>query len=454
MKYNQPYGISDPEAPYINGNPSTGTMGSIPPAASIEHPQREIVDIIKRGGLTPDTADLGQLTKSVQQGKINYALATGTPNALIGVLNPVPTLVDGFRLYLRFTVVNTGAMTLDVGDGTGPHPIRHPDNSEMNSYECYPNELALMIYYQGVWQIQVSSQQSTAENLLINPEFQVDQRNTYLGGTSGRTVGAGNFFVDRWRAPSGAGSILISQRNYGIALDAAGSIEQPVEFPNLGGEMVTVCLDSPSVNVLVTLTDLGPNSVTGTITAGQGLRWVSMVVPPAMGPNSNVMCRFTLGSAGEFFRTQLLRGSQPKRFVRRPLRIESLICFGYYWGAGRRSTNEVNVNPVTAAGSNIGQGYCQSATQAFIMMPFPVRMYKTPTLVYQVGSQLSIVGGDSVERPVTNLIAAQGMCRDIGVVTVMCGGGLTAGAPATLMWTSAGQGGSANGTFNYDGEIH
>jgi hypothetical protein len=47
LLYNQPYGISDPNAPYINGNPSTGTMGSIPPALSIEHPQREIVKVIQ-----------------------------------------------------------------------------------------------------------------------------------------------------------------------------------------------------------------------------------------------------------------------------------------------------------------------------------------------------------------------------------------------------------------------
>jgi hypothetical protein len=47
MQYNQPYGISDTNASYINGNPSTGTMGSIPPAFSIEHPQREIVTVIQ-----------------------------------------------------------------------------------------------------------------------------------------------------------------------------------------------------------------------------------------------------------------------------------------------------------------------------------------------------------------------------------------------------------------------
>ena len=34
MKYVQPYGIADEDAPYINGDPSQGRMGSIPPAAA------------------------------------------------------------------------------------------------------------------------------------------------------------------------------------------------------------------------------------------------------------------------------------------------------------------------------------------------------------------------------------------------------------------------------------
>ena len=46
MKYNQPFGISDPNGAYINGDPSAGIAGSIPPAASIEYPQREIVNLI------------------------------------------------------------------------------------------------------------------------------------------------------------------------------------------------------------------------------------------------------------------------------------------------------------------------------------------------------------------------------------------------------------------------
>jgi hypothetical protein len=77
MLYNQPYGISDPDAPYINGNPSTGTMGSIPPAWAVEHDQREIVNVIKFAAdmgyydfmnmicQQPSSADLQQLLKAI-----------------------------------------------------------------------------------------------------------------------------------------------------------------------------------------------------------------------------------------------------------------------------------------------------------------------------------------------------------------------------------------------------
>src|SRR4029077_17440940 len=80
MLYNQPYGITDTDAPYINGNPETGVMGSIPPAASIEHPQREIVNMITASGLVQAETDLFQLARAIQGGSLNYAVDAGTPN--------------------------------------------------------------------------------------------------------------------------------------------------------------------------------------------------------------------------------------------------------------------------------------------------------------------------------------------------------------------------------------
>ncbi|WLT09657.1 DUF2793 domain-containing protein [Bartonella apihabitans] len=67
MKYNAPFGAANPDAPYINGNPSIGLAGSIPPAESIEFPQREIVKAITDAGMVPDNSDLGQLSKAIRQ---------------------------------------------------------------------------------------------------------------------------------------------------------------------------------------------------------------------------------------------------------------------------------------------------------------------------------------------------------------------------------------------------
>lgn len=52
--------------PYINANPVGGIEGSIPAAAAIEHPIREIVNAIAGAGLTPNGANLSQLLLAIQ----------------------------------------------------------------------------------------------------------------------------------------------------------------------------------------------------------------------------------------------------------------------------------------------------------------------------------------------------------------------------------------------------
>lgn len=65
MQYTQPYGNVDPNASYVNGNPATATPGSIPPAAAIEAPQREIVHCLTQAGLSPDPNNLTQLWQAI-----------------------------------------------------------------------------------------------------------------------------------------------------------------------------------------------------------------------------------------------------------------------------------------------------------------------------------------------------------------------------------------------------
>lgn len=66
MKYNPPAGSQDPDAKYVTGQPGK-VRGSAVPAEAVEHPQREIVEVIKKAGLTPSADDLGQLWKALQQ---------------------------------------------------------------------------------------------------------------------------------------------------------------------------------------------------------------------------------------------------------------------------------------------------------------------------------------------------------------------------------------------------
>jgi len=65
MKYIPPAGEAA-DASYVDGNRSAGTKGSVVPAAAVEHPQREIQEVISFFGLTPSTSDLAQLRKAIE----------------------------------------------------------------------------------------------------------------------------------------------------------------------------------------------------------------------------------------------------------------------------------------------------------------------------------------------------------------------------------------------------
>lgn len=121
MKYIPPYGSSDPDAPYVDRNSSTSTSGSKIPAGFPNWTQREIVDVIEKAGIAPD--DELQLASAIQAGKINYAEAGGTANALTATLSPMPAaLVAGMGVRLLISAPNTGAVTLNV-NGLGAKAV-------------------------------------------------------------------------------------------------------------------------------------------------------------------------------------------------------------------------------------------------------------------------------------------------------------------------------------------
>lgn len=152
MKYVQPYGISDPEAVYINGNPATGTMGSIPPAASIEHPQREIVSLIKAGGLTASPTDLNQLLRSTRGQVPSFLDDTGAANTIIcsyvtqgqtGV--PLSGYRKGLTVRIKVKTTNTGPVTINI-DAQGAVPVIRGDSGVMTPSEIPANSIIEVVY--------------------------------------------------------------------------------------------------------------------------------------------------------------------------------------------------------------------------------------------------------------------------------------------------------------------
>ena len=151
MQYNQPWGISDPDASYINGNPDTGTKGSIPPAASIEFDQREIVNLISAAGLVPDNGDLKQLLKSIQLVDVMNVFKRGTNggNASQWSMScpTLPTMPPpaGTSVWFKpgYSSVSTG--TVFSINGSAFAPVVAVDGSPITLGDIVRNGLAAVV---------------------------------------------------------------------------------------------------------------------------------------------------------------------------------------------------------------------------------------------------------------------------------------------------------------------
>lgn len=65
MKYVPPLDAVGEDDPYLDANIQTSFEGSAVPAAAIEHPMREIMEVIEFAGLAPDEEDLTQLLQAI-----------------------------------------------------------------------------------------------------------------------------------------------------------------------------------------------------------------------------------------------------------------------------------------------------------------------------------------------------------------------------------------------------
>lgn len=133
MKYTPPVGqeTEGESAHYINGNPELGILGSPVPAEAVEHPQREIVEVIKKAGLDPDGDDLTQLWQAIGQiistkapiatkkkpglVQIGDGLAI-TPQGLLSVLIASTSQAGLVKPRYGLKIGKDGSLDVDFGD--------------------------------------------------------------------------------------------------------------------------------------------------------------------------------------------------------------------------------------------------------------------------------------------------------------------------------------------------
>lgn len=149
MKYYAPYGSPDPDASYVDKDVPGAVRGSAVPAKAIEKPQREIVDFIINSGFAP--GDELQLARAIQSGKVNYAVAGGTANAVTATLAPAPSSIsDGMVISVLISTTNTSAPTLNV-NGLGADPVVNANGQALGAGDLVAGNVVQLTRRNGQW---------------------------------------------------------------------------------------------------------------------------------------------------------------------------------------------------------------------------------------------------------------------------------------------------------------
>lgn len=147
MRYHAPYGATDANAPYVNGDPSIGRRGSIPPGEMLEFTQREIVKAIADAGITPSDTDLAQLSAAIQRNRrAVFVVDTGLVNHLQVV--PFPAFLayeQGIALAIKVGHTNTDDVKISV-NGMPERSLINQDGTELAPGDIIAGGVFLVVY--------------------------------------------------------------------------------------------------------------------------------------------------------------------------------------------------------------------------------------------------------------------------------------------------------------------
>jgi hypothetical protein len=236
VKFVPPFGRESEgdAAQYVNGDPTIGRQGSIPPANAFEHPMRELVAAIAKSGFTPSGEDLQQLTKAVRSQYLNYADDTGSANNLsVAYDPPLRAYTRGLVLRVRVRETNNGPSRINAGAGNVP--IRKMNGADVGEGELPIGAVATLVFDGTAFQLSNyggAGGTGAGDVFMVNIPYAVDNSDT-------PGIIRANF------APPiteiGAGDILAVK----IAMTAPGTTRMyinnlpPIELlPNGGGQML------------------------------------------------------------------------------------------------------------------------------------------------------------------------------------------------------------------------
>lgn len=178
MKYYQPKGIADVNAGYIDGNPQQAIKGSVIPAGAIEMPQREIVNIITKGGVVPAVDDLYQMTYGVRRALYAWGVDTGSQNSLSVALDPpLKAYASGLEIRVLVGNDNNAAATIRV-NGLPTQQIVKKDGSTLMVGDLKAGGIAILCHDGSNFQLVSgagSSTTITGSNWFNGADFIIDQ---------------------------------------------------------------------------------------------------------------------------------------------------------------------------------------------------------------------------------------------------------------------------------------
>ncbi len=344
--------------------------------------QEELMSIIELCGFAGDSSKFNLAARAIQSGKLRYAEAGGTANALTASL-PLPitgegvSVSDGFTLLLKIASKNTAAATIN-GD-----PIVLENGSALSGGELTSGTIFEFRRNGANW-ILVSSfvaagKIANAQNLLYNPLFRINQ-DAFAGGP----VSAGAYAIDMWGSPAGVASNMSFSN--GVATIASGKMKQVVEDPGYALGSVTLAWEG-SATCSVNGASASASPITFTHTSG------------------NITVSFGTGTVSK---PMMAQSSGPIPFVAPPYPVDLLNCLRYFFIRGTSGQNIDYYVPSNAV-STLANGFRFEST-------YPTRMRVTPnitilqsTLVDRAGGTLTTFITDTAVNFRCDIVAGNGV---------------------------------------------